>query len=343
MTKREDDTPPPTPNNTTQSDSIVKLRPAPWHPQVLQHCPAGVTQPVDLDETYDGDGTSSDMSSNDYNSDSRNSSKIMEHAVGGGGGGESKGEDYSFETSEKHRMSALTHTLAEKQLGISEAFCKIVHKMTKMVRRDGDEGTTHINTSNTKTLPKTDRDRSEYCKEMQDVAILMANKQARIAQQFEALVFRLEQEAIDREVAHASLTRELQIVKLQLREEKMANGLHKVQQRRQQQQKSSITSSCLQESPTTAKTALTAASTATTMTTKIVQPPQQQNSSSGKISLNDRSGNDNDSSYNHEIFQIKEISFSNTLVDVGLMDPENDPTRISPYEKTAADILRLLL
>jgi hypothetical protein len=209
------------------------------------------SHPVDLDELYD---QGSETSVGD----------ITETTV-------------SFETTpEKQRMSALTHTMAEKQLGISESFIGMIHSMTKLVAEA--EGSSNKKDTSIK--------RSKACKEMEEHAAAMAKKQARIAQQFETLVFRLEQEVLDRDATNQRLTRQLKMARMMLKDEA---GIE------------------LED---------------VSATKKKTQPPR---SPSKRPPRTVRRGTSSQSSpalsiQSSEIFSIKEISFSNTVVDVSEMN-----------------------
>jgi hypothetical protein len=112
----------------------------------------------------------------------------------------------SCDPSERQRMTALTHALAGKQRSISETFCKMVYKMAKLVREA--EGS-----SNNEEVSEP----IKLCKELEEQAVIMAKKQTLIAQQFEATVNRLEQEAMDREAANQRLIAQLNTARRSLK------------------------------------------------------------------------------------------------------------------------------
>jgi translation initiation factor 1 (eIF-1/SUI1) len=113
----------------------------------------------------------------------------------------------SCKSSEKQRMTALTHALAGKQQDISDTFCKMVYSMAKLVREA--EGSSYGEISEPIKL----------CKELEEQAVIMANKQALIAQHFEATVNRLEQEALDREAANQRLIAQLNTARRSLKDQ----------------------------------------------------------------------------------------------------------------------------
>ena len=114
----------------------------------------------------------------------------------------------SCEPSEKKRMTALTHALAGKQQDISETFCKMVYSMAKLAREaEGSSSNGEIS------------EPIKLCKELEEQAVIMAKKQALIAQHFEATVNRLEQEAMDREAANQRLIAQVNTARRSLKDQ----------------------------------------------------------------------------------------------------------------------------
>jgi hypothetical protein len=288
-----------------------------------------VHRPVDLDEIYEhGNG---DTSSDDDDDDDDEE-----------GGEDACSTTFAFETPEKHRISALTQSLAEKQLGISQSFCSIVHKLSKLVLEANEaileassvsatESSSSFSSDGSSSTPikpcspirqsrSTSRvalTRARKCKAMQDQAIAMAHKQARIAQQFETLVFRLEQEAIDREHTNAYLTRQVRMAKVLLQEEAGINlDEHSVgvyDDDLESDDKSTTTTFRLGED----RQALD--------DTACVSPSASMQSTSDLA------------------FTIKEISFSNTVVDVSQMQQQRPPVATSSSQESPySTVLRLL-
>lgn len=116
---------------------------------------------------------------------------------------------------EDKRMGALTHTLAEKQHGISETFCLMIEKLTKMVQQMEAQQAA----GDAKSKSKARRSNAEKALEMQEAARAMAAKQARISQQFEALVQRIESEFNSAGRDNQSLRRQVQMARVILKDE----------------------------------------------------------------------------------------------------------------------------
>jgi len=124
---------------------------------------------------------------------------------------------------EDNRMSALVHTMAAKQHGISETFCDMIGKMSKMMVQMEEQMVLHMDCAEddehaNKAKSKAHRS-VQKALEMQDNALAMKAKQARIAQQFETLVHRLEQETTETAHHNQSLKRQLQMAKVLLKDE----------------------------------------------------------------------------------------------------------------------------
>jgi len=174
---------------------------------------SGTHKPVDLDELYDGKyvaSDDSDASVGDVTETSVSNSASNSH-----------GEHMSAGPQEDKRMSALVHTMAEKQQGISETFCHMIEKMTKMMQSMEEQivlEDDHDNKNTEKSKAKAHRN-VQKALEMQENAFAMQKKQQRIAQQLETLVHRLELESLDIVAHNQSLKRQLQMAKVLLKDE----------------------------------------------------------------------------------------------------------------------------
>lgn len=288
-------------SGSTTSHTASLSKTAEIHEESPATTPRSENHPVDLDELYEqkqkGHGTGGDggsaggagVVSVDAATSSSVSGDITETTV-------------SHETPEKQRMSALIHTMAEKQLGISEAFCGMIHSMSKLVvdatataaASDSNDNANEPSKSKSNIISITKR--AKKCKEFEEQAVIMANKQARIAQQFEALVFRLEQEAIDREAANQRLTRQLHMARMMLKEEA---GIVLADM--------DVAEPVPPRSPS-----------------KVQGPPKTVRPHHSR--RHSPSQTEHPSSVSSEIFSIKEISFCHTVVDVGEMTGLEEPS-----------------
>jgi small-conductance mechanosensitive channel len=240
-------------------------------PSVVGSARSKTSKPVDLDEAVFGDDDS-------------------DASVG-----EATVTSVSELPNKSQRLSALTHTMAEKQEGISMSFQHMISKLAKMVD------------------PK-DKKRSKKAAEYKQLAASAAKKQVRIAHQFESLVARLEQEAIDKEREMAELMRQLAALKAKIK------GGHEV---------------------TTAETE--------DLTMDYSTPKRKNSDRSRNLpprTRHGRSSNSVKSNATSEMFPIKEISFSNTVVDVAdhLDEVANHLDELESKESGhTGDLVRMLM
>lgn len=188
------------------------------------------SKPVDLDAIYDGKldlHLLADLDdSHNYNSDD---------SVGGATETSASKSSTTNDgtTPEDNRMSALVHTMAQKQQFISETFFEMIGSMTKMML-SMEEQMIAVTTTTAASSSVANRKNNEThmakaqarahrnvqkALEMQENALAMKTKQARIAQQFETLVHRLEQESLETSLHNQSLKRQLQMARVLLRDE----------------------------------------------------------------------------------------------------------------------------
>lgn len=177
----------------------------------------------------------------------------------------------SFDLIEKQRLTALARTLSEKQQDLSRTFGKMVSSMSKLVlEAEGLNDEVGC------------RKRGKNCEELEEQAACLVKKSARIAQQFESIINRVEQEAIDREAVNHRLIEELNLAR----------------------------SGSLKEQGSTEGQSLSETRTPQRSTTKrpprtVVKPPVRDSSLTTESSPSELS----------EIFPIQEISFSDVIID----------------------------
>ena len=204
-------------STTSSSDPLPTNQGAPRRSLVN----SSKNKPVDLDDIYDGkldllqhladldDSHHSDDSVGDVTETSASKSSINDGVT----------------TPEDNRMSALVHTMAEKQQVISETFFEMIGSMTKLMLSMEEQMlavTTCTNNNNESHIAKAQaraHRNVQKALEMQENALAMKTKQARIAQQFETLVHRLEQESLETSLHNQSLQRQLQMARVLLRDE----------------------------------------------------------------------------------------------------------------------------
>ena len=272
------------------------------------------SKPVDLDDLYDD---TSDASVGDATETS------ISHSYS-----DSRGEAASAGQHEDNRMAALVHTMAEKQEGISDGFYHMIKKLTKTVQQM-EQQHQQDSVADEKAKSKAKR-HVEKALEMQETAKTMATKQTRIAQQFVALVHRLEHESAELAAANQGLRRQLQTARVILKDEA---GVE------------------LEDVSTTQHSHATP-----THHKGGARNPQTPRSSSGGSHNNNNSKSKRPPLTNHHhhhhrssrsahsspastIHPIKEICFSNTVVDVTeLMSSTSATLNNNSHSEDAADV-----
>jgi len=252
------------------------------------------SKPVDLDDLYDNGNfdDTSDASVGDVTETSISHSHSDSRCAGG--------EAASAGQHEDNRMAALVHTMAEKQEGISDAFYHMIKKLTKSVQQMEQQQQDDAADEKAKSRAKR---HVEKALEMQEAAKTMATKQTRIAQQFVALVHRLEHESAELAAANQGLRRQLQTARVILKDEAGVE-LEDVSTT----QHSHATPTHKSGAPRNPQTPRSSSGSHNNNNIKSKRPPLTQHHS--------RSSRSAHSSPASTIHPIKEICFSNTVVDV---------------------------
>ena len=182
------------------------------------------SKPVDLDDIYDGKLNLQHFADLD-DSNNNNSDDSVGDATETSASKSSTTNDGT--TPEDNRMSALVHTMTQKQQFISETFFEMIGSMTKMmlsmeeqmIASSSNGANRHTNETHMAKAQARAHRNVQKALEMQENALAMKTKQARIAQQFETLVHRLEQESLETSLHNQSLQRQLQMARVLLRDE----------------------------------------------------------------------------------------------------------------------------